>query len=200
MRAFPSEVGVFRGDRLACTAAANCATLIVSAVRADRYQWIHGLRAIASIEGEVKIFARIAHLSAVQRLGANAGLRDEPPPSWRGRPTAMLSYRSDPHLGRFDPTDNGPSELGIDDGRRLKKGRMSPAASQFEQHPGRSGRGRAVHRVVAGQRLVAARLPLDNGHPLTGTTTASRSSRRISTVASTRSRPGNAPASAASPR
>ena len=59
------------------------------AVRTDRDQRIGGRCAVGSVEGEVQILTGIADLSVVQRLAANAGLRDEPPPSRRGRPTTV---------------------------------------------------------------------------------------------------------------
>src|SRR6187200_1648781 len=131
MRAFPSEVGVRVGDRLACTASANRAALVMLAVRTDRDDGIGAESSIAPVECDVEIFAGIAHLTAVQRLLARPGMGHEPPPPRCVRATAVLTDRRDAHLGGFDATDDGTAERGIDGGRRIEKCRIPPGASHF---------------------------------------------------------------------
>ncbi len=160
MGAFPGEFGILCSDCLASASSANRTALVVLAVCADGDEWIGRQLSVASVEREVQILARIAHLSGVQRFLTDAGMRHKPPPPRCGRSPTVLTYRRDAHLRRLDSPDDGAPELGIDDGRRLEKRRMAPCARQFEQHPGETGGCGAVHRIVASQRLVAARTPL----------------------------------------
>src|SRR5689334_13043054 len=115
MRAFPREVGVRRRDRLTCAAATNRAALVVLAVRTDRHERVGPRGAVGAVECDVQILPGIIDFAAVQHLTADVGVRNEPAPPWRAGAAAMLSDRRDAHLLRLHATDNGASELGIDD-------------------------------------------------------------------------------------
>src|SRR3954465_13410598 len=131
MRTLPSVFGVLRGDRLTGAAAANRTALVMLAVRTDGHDGVGRLCPVRPVECEIDILAGVAHLSGVQSFCAHPGMRDDPAPPRCGGPATVLTYRRDPHLRRFDPPDDGPSETGVDDGRRLEKRRMSPCPGQF---------------------------------------------------------------------
>ena len=145
---------------MARAASAHRATLIVLAMRTDRHQRIGRQRAVGAVEREVQVLARIADLAAEQRLTADAGMRDEPsPPSASpggGRAGVSPRFACPPlrHGGRRRARVAGRY------GRGIEETPMAPSAPAIRAGPMTNLPSRAVHRVVAGQRLVTARRAL----------------------------------------
>src|SRR5205085_7706541 len=123
--------GVSRRNRLAGAAAPHCTALIVLAMCTNRHDRIGGRRAVASVESDIEVFAGVADLAAVQRFATWLAVPQEPTPSRCGRPTTGTTNCRDAHLLGLDAANDGTPEVGVDDGRRLQKRRMSPGSRQF---------------------------------------------------------------------
>ncbi len=210
MRALPGEFGILRRDSRGRAAAPHRAALIVLAVCTHRDEWTGGQFAVGTVEGDVQVPARLVHLPVVQRLAALIGLRDEPSPSRCRGPASGPTYRGDPHARRLDAAAIARPSSGSMIAGESRKADCPHAARQFEHRPRLSRRRRAVHADRCEPAIGHCTGCACRGHPRLRrdrllparprTTTASRSSLRISTVASARSRPGSVSASATSPR
>ena len=191
MGTFPGDFGVLRSDRRGGAAPANRAALVVLAVRADGHKRIGGQRA-----------RRFRRAQGPGSREDRSPLRSTAPrcPHRNGpRTTAIAAWSADDHAD-VSPQCACPPSRHAERWRARARDRCMAGDWRNAECPHAPDNSSSIQDDPADAVPYIGSLrasdwslhgcSLRSGHPSTGTTTASRSSLRISTVASARSRPG----------